>query len=246
MSRLRRAVQNLKRPLPAWLVIVLIAASALATASVFVAPAIFGPKGDFQMQPNSSSNRTLIYPNQVIFKVAVSSVNGFSGIVALTSSAPVNVNVLIVTSTPNNPVILLGTSDTASLTVQATAAGNYTITVTGNSGRLSHSVTLSLVVQDIGFSANPSSLVCGSNNTANSTITMTSRNGLSGTLNLAGDWHLNTVTPSPTSVYLPEGGSAQTRVTVTCGRLYPPPGNCISFYATIQMVGTLDYLGLCF
>ena len=238
--------QNLRRPLPAWLVIVLIVASALSTAGFFVASSILASKGDVQMQPSSSSNRTLVYPNQASFKIAVRSIDGFSGVVALTSSAPANVNVVIVTSTPNNPVILLGTSDTASLTVQATSAGNYTITVTGNSGKLSHSVTLSLVAQDIGFFASPSTLVCGSNYTANSTITMRSRNGLSGTLNLSGDWHLNTVTPSPTSVYLPEGGSAQTKVTVTCARLYPPPGNCITFYATIQMVGMLDYLGLCF
>jgi hypothetical protein len=246
MSRIGRMTQSLRKPVPAWLVIVLIVASALATAGFFVSSSVFGSKGDFQMQPSSSSNRTLIYPNQASFKITVSSISDFSGVVALTSTAPANVNVMIVTSTPNNPVILLGTSDTASLTVQATNAGNYSITVTGTSGKLSHSVTLSLVVQDIAFSASPNSLVCGSNYTANSTITMTGRNGLSGTLNLSGDWHLNTVTPSPTSVYLPEGGSAQAKVTVTCGRLYPPPGNCISFYATIQMVGSLDYLGLCF
>jgi hypothetical protein len=246
MNRIGQIIQNLRRPLPAWLVIVLIAASALATAGGFVALGILGPKADFQMKPNFSSNRTLISPNQVTLKIAVSSVNGFSGVVAITSNAPPNVNVIIVTSTPGNPVILLGTSDTASLTVQATVVGNYTVIVTGTSGKLSHSVTLSLVVQDIGFSASPNPLVCGNNNTANSTITMTSRNGLSGTLNLGGDWHLNTVTPSPASVYLPEGGSAQAKVTVTCGRLYPPPDNCITFYATIQMVGTLDYLGLCF
>src|SRR6266705_4427521 len=214
-------------------------------------PGIFGPKADFQMQPNFSSNRTLIYPNQASFKIAVSSVNGFSGVVTLTSNASANMNAMIVTATPGVPVILLGTSDTAdktqyldylkaSITVQPAVAGNYTIIVTGTSGKLSHSVAFSLVIQDIGFSASPGTLVCGANYTANSTITMTSRNGLSGTLNLGGDWHLNTVTPSPASVYLPEGGSAQAKVTVTCGRLYPPPGNCITFDATIQMVGALD------
>ena len=142
---------------------VLMVASALATAGVFVGLSIFGPKGDFVMQPNFNSNRTLVSPNQAVFKVAVSSVNGFSGVVALTSSSPANVNVVIVTSTPNNPVILLGTADTASLTVQATVAGNYMITLTGTSGKLLHSVALSLAVQDIGFSASPNSLVCGSN-----------------------------------------------------------------------------------
>src|SRR5439155_748141 len=78
----------------------------------------------------------------------------------------------------------------------------WVVTVTGTSGSLSHSVDVTFTVvsstpvPDFTMTANPSSLNISAGTTGKSTITLTSLNGFSGTVNLY-------TSPSPLCPYHP-------------------------------------------
>ncbi|OLE91773.1 MAG: hypothetical protein AUF79_02470 [Crenarchaeota archaeon 13_1_20CM_2_51_8] len=157
----------------------------------------------------------MVSPNEASFKINVSSIDGFTGIVTLSSKAPAGVSTIINTGNPNS-VILLGSSGTALLTVSSTVTGNYTVTVTGTSGQISHSMSIAVVTQGIGFTANPNPLSLF-HSPGSSTVTLTSLNGLSGNLNLSAYYGRFSPTLFPPHVYLPEGGIATATVTLNFG-----------------------------
>src|SRR2546427_10737642 len=113
--------------------------------------------------------------------ITVASLNGFTGTVGLTTTvSPANgLNCAFSQNT-----VSLGTSGTSRLSCSG-SAGPYTVTVTGRSGSLSHSVTVSYTIQDFTVAAVSASLTIDAGVTGNSTITVRSLDGFTGTVNLA-------------------------------------------------------------
>src|SRR5207245_6329782 len=76
-------------------------------------------------------------------------------------------------------------SGTATVSCNATAAGNYTLTVTGTNGAISHAVTIFLSVQDYAITANVASIEINVGSNGSSIITITPLNHFSGTVSLS-------------------------------------------------------------
>ncbi len=173
------------------------------------------------MSPNVTSQTRLINPNpnNAKFDIGVMGINGFTGIVTISINAPTGVSGIVT----NSPV-LLGPPQTVLVDLYGGIPGNYTVTVIGTSGKISHSVSLTLVAQDIGFSANPNPLML-LHNGSSSTITLTSRNGFSGDVNINASYMIYKPPVSPATVYVPEGGTATATLTVSVPSPNPPSGN---------------------
>jgi hypothetical protein len=155
--------------------------------------------------------------------ITVNPYNGFSGNVSLgvTSTLPVGVTA----SWGTNP-----TTGTSVLTLTANSSAPYStgpITITGTSGALTASTTLSLTVSAPGFTLadSPSELNLIQGSSDKSTITVTAQNGFSGNVNLAvtglpsgvtGSWSTN-----------PTAGSSVLNLTAT------PSAGTGTFSATI-------------
>jgi endoglucanase len=109
--------------------------------------------------------------------VTVTAINGFTGTVTFSASGlPAGV-----TATINGTTVTFCASSTA-------ATGSFNVTVTGTSGTLSHSITVPLTVShapDFSLSPSPATLSLAQGATLNSTITVSSMNGFSGTVALA-------------------------------------------------------------
>jgi hypothetical protein len=111
--------------------------------------------------------------------------NGFTGSVTLSASG-----------LPSGVTASFGTNPTTStssvtFTASSTAAtGTATVTITGTSGSLTHTTTISLTVNatvnpDFSLSASPSSLTVTQGNSGNSTITVNSVGGFTGSVTLS-------------------------------------------------------------
>ncbi len=145
---------------------------------------------------------------------------GFSSAVALTSSgAPTGVTVSF---SPNSIVAPGSGSSTVTFAVGAsTAAGTYTITLTGTGGGLVESTTVSLTVTSgvsSGFtvSASPTSLSVARGSSGHSTITTAISGSFNSaiTLSASGQGNNQTVSFSPSSIAAPGSGSSTMTVTV--------------------------------
>src|SRR3989442_536570 len=213
-------LRTLRRSIPFWLALVAILVTASVTALLLWGPNLLNPKPDFQLQPNLSSQTLLVgchhggtswlagCTNGSISKISVKSINGFAGIVTLAAATPANVNATI-TGYNGNPVAILGPNDTVFLGVSAGVAGNLTVAITGTSGQLSHSVSVTIIAQDMTFQDSVDPLVVPQNSKANITVTMHSVNGVHGNLTVGG---------GPISPWIPLGKDEVL--------LYSPAANC--------------------
>ena len=207
MPSLNQLLERLKKPVPAWVLIVVIVV-VLASVGAWVAYNIFGPKPDFKLQPVQSFQRTFI-GDRADFTIRVSSLDNFTGIVTVTTQAP-------------NAQVSVGWSCLAHPLMKRSAyfpnvAGNYSLTVVGQSGRISHSVNLALMVEGVSIRANPL-IIDVTRNSTTSTITLTSLSSFPGYLNLsarADGCDSCSATVSPSSVFLRPGGSTNAIVNVT-------------------------------
>jgi cyclophilin family peptidyl-prolyl cis-trans isomerase len=115
-----------------YLLIGVLLAIAAGAVGVYVFESSSTSLGDFAL---SAPARITILTNATTTSVIdVTATNGFRGTVRLSASLPKNVTATI------NPENITG-SGTATLTMSATFPGNYSLTVTGSSGALTHSVT---------------------------------------------------------------------------------------------------------
>ncbi len=116
--------------------------------------------------------------------INLASLNGFAGTVSLTNST---IPSGIIASLTSRSVLLSPNGSTSViLTVFSTTVTNYTLTITGTSGTLVHTIHITVNVVDFTIAASsvtPTSINAGS--TGNSTITITGLNGYAKIVNLS-------------------------------------------------------------
>jgi len=183
---------------------------------------------DFSISASPSS-LTIVQGESGTSTITITSANGFNSAVSLSiSGLPTGVTASFSPTSVTPPPDGSATS-TLTINVDAsTATGTYQLTVTGTSGTLEHSVTVSLTVTapavpDFSISASPTSLTIIRGNSGTSTITVTSLNGFSEavSLSISGAPTGVTATLSPTSVTPPPDGSATSALTVSVDATAP-------------------------
>ena len=143
--------------------------------------------------------------SSVTSSITISAINHFAGVVSLTDIAPSGLT--CGTITPNS----VTGSGRATVSCNATVSGNYTLTVTGTNGALSHSATIIISVEDYTITANLANVVVNAGSTGSSIITITPLNHFSGTVCLSPTSTTGlTLAINPTSI---PGGSGTSTLT---------------------------------
>ncbi len=145
--------------------------------------------------------------------ITVAPTNGFSGAVTLSAAPSSGLNTSIL------PSSIPGGSGTATLSVNSTRPGSYSVTVTGTGSPGSHftTVTATVVVPDFKITLSSSSLTVAPGSSDTLTVTLTSLNGFSGTVSLTSTLSSPgpQVTFSPTSVLLSSSGSMSSTLSLS-------------------------------
>jgi uncharacterized membrane protein len=185
-----------------------------ASASLIVAPP---PDYGVSVTPGT---RTVNAGSGTTYTVSVSPANGFGADVSLSvGGLPANVGTATV-----SPAVLHG-SGTAQLNVTTSAtapAGTYSLTVSGVSGTLNHSATVSQNVNrpDFAVSISPSSVTVTRGQTATYTVAVSSSGGFAGsvTLNAAGQPANATATWTGNPVVAPGTATLKVKTTTSTTR----------------------------
>ena len=150
--------------------------SAPATLVVNAAP-------DFSLSATPASASVGGSVTSTTYTVTITPSSGFSSPVMLSASGPL-IGALG-TFSPNPAT----TSSTLTVSIMSnTPAGTYTFTLTGTSGSLSHSTTVTLVVNsDFSLSASPASRTIRHGRSTTYTVTINALNGFTGSVNFAVD-----------------------------------------------------------
>src|SRR5256884_618266 len=137
--------------------------------------------------------------------ITITSLNRFNGSVNLADTVPAGLTCGAIT-----PTSVIG-SGTASVSCSASIAGNYTLTITGSSGSLSHSATIVLRFQDFTITAtSPAPVNAGQSST--STVTAAAVNGFTGTVTFS----INTPLGLTCGSFNPTSIIASGSTTVSC------------------------------
>jgi subtilase family serine protease len=178
------------------------------------------PAQDFSLGASPGS-QTVAAGNGTTYSVNVTRLGGFSGSIGLSATGlPAGVTAAFAPSTIDSG----STSSTLTLnTSSSVAGGGYSVTVTGTSGSLTHSTTVSLTVQgapvpDFSLGVNPSSRTVTAGGSGVYTVGLNVTNGFSGAVALSTSGLPAGATPSfsPASV---TPGAASSTLTVTTGTL---------------------------
>jgi hypothetical protein len=174
---------------------------------------------DFSLSSNPSS-QTVTVGGSTTFTVSAAALNGFTGAETLSlAGLPTGASA---TFSPTS----IGGTGTSTLTVatsSSTPAGGYTLTITGTSGTLTHSIPITLVVQapvqDFSIAITPQSIGVTAGGSATYTVSTTAINGFAGsvTLSLAGLPSGASATFAPTSIT----GAGSSTLTVTTSTTTP-------------------------
>src|SRR5437773_7758318 len=150
--------------------------------------------------------------------VTVTAVNGFAQVVSLTLTIVPSAG-LTCSLTPTS----ISGSGTSTLSCIG-SAGSFTVTVTGTSGALSRSATVTYAVQDFAIAASPTSVTVFAGTAATSTITLTSFQGFSGVVSLT-----STISPATglTCTLTPTSVTGSGTSTLSCS------GNAGSYAVTV-------------
>jgi plastocyanin len=145
--------------------------------------------------------------------ITVAPTNGFTGAVMLTASPSSGLNATVF------PTTISGGSGTATLSVNSTTAGGYSVTVTGTGlpGTHSATVTVTIVMPDFKIALSSPTLTVAPGASGNVMVTLTSLNGFSGTVSLT-----STLSPlgpqvtfSPASVAVSSSGPIASTLSVS-------------------------------
>ncbi|MGO4209965.1 SMP-30/gluconolactonase/LRE family protein [Terriglobus sp. 2YAB30_2] len=165
------------------------------------------------------SSQTVTQGNSTTYTTSISAVNGFTGTTSLSvSGLPTGATA----SFSPTSVAGSGSSTLTVSTATTTPVGTYTLTITGTSGSLTHSATVTLVVQgpaDFSISATPSSQTVTQGNGTTYTTTIGALNGFTDTVSLSVSGLPTGATGgfSPTSV----AGSGSSTLTVSTATTTP-------------------------
>src|SRR5213593_107838 len=190
---------------------------------------------DFTISANPR-NQTVPAGSTAKSQNVLSSVNGFGGTISLTTSPPpLCVSCPGWTINPSSVTLSPGGTAASTLTFYTYAGSpgsTWVVSVTGTSGSLSHSVSVTFTIvpsgstSDFSMTANPNSLIIPAGSSGTSTIVVTSLNGFNGTVNLytspsplcpslqCSHWTIN-----PTSVDLTPNSTAKATLTIYAGTL---------------------------
>jgi hypothetical protein len=189
---------------------------------------LVNPAGDFTLSPTPSS-QTVTAGTRTTYSATVTPSNGFNSAVALSASGlPFGASA----SFDPSSVAGSGSSTMTVTTTTSTPAGTYTLTITGGSGNLTHSTTVTLVVNappspDFSIGATPSSQTVTRGSSTTYTVTVTAINGFSGTVNFS----VNGL-PFRASANFNQQSVSQYTMTVTA-RKQTPTGS-----STLRITGT--------
>lgn len=172
----------LKKPAPTWLLLVAIIGIALATnfngITTTLKTALL-PKPDFTLTASPNPAPVLeegqgYRQHGTIIKIGAQ--NDFTGTVNIAvSSLPPGLYFWI--SGPGS-AFFPGPEQSVNLTFTTTLIGDYPVVVTGVSGGLSHSLTVTVMAQ--GLTLGPNSITVPQGSSTSSKVTVTSLNGLAG------------------------------------------------------------------
>src|SRR2546426_3861380 len=145
------------------------------------------PQSDFTLSASPSSVSTTP-GGSVSYSVSVGSSGGFNGNVALSvSGLPGGATS---TFTPSSSVVAPGSSTLSVTTLSSTSSGSYLLTITGKSGTLVHTTSVTLVVNafaspDFALSISPSSRSIRRGGTTSYSVSVSSLSGFNGTVTLS-------------------------------------------------------------
>jgi len=145
--------------------------------------------------------------------ITVAPTNGFSGTVTLAASPSSGLNASIF------PTSISGGSGQATLSVNSTTVGSYSVTVTGTGSSGTHSVIVTVTVArpDFKIALSSSTLTVAPGSSGSVMVTLTSLNGFSGTVSLTST--LSSVGPqvtfSPSSVAVSSSGPSSSAASVS-------------------------------
>jgi len=170
---------------------------------------------DFALSATPAS-ATVTQGGSTSYTATVTPLSGFTGTVSFSvTGLPAGATATF------NPTSLTSGNSTLSVTTSTTTpAGTFPLTITGTSGTLSHSTTVTLVVQgpnpNFTISVSPASLTVARGTSGKYTVTIGAVNGFTGTVSLSvsGLPARVTATFNPTSVT----GSGSSTLTVTVNR----------------------------
>ncbi len=141
---------------------------------------------DFSISATPSSQTVVQGAASADYTVSVTALNSFSGTVTFSiTSVPTGVNASF------SPTSVTGSgTSTLTVTTSGLAPGTYALTVTGTSGSLIHSTTVTLIVNsatppDFSISVSPSTQTVTRPNSASYTVTVIPSNGFNGTVNFS-------------------------------------------------------------
>ncbi|HEV2492053.1 MAG TPA: hypothetical protein VG204_03170 [Terriglobia bacterium] len=143
------------------------------------------PSADFGLTASPAS-QTVTQGNGANYSVSISPLNGFTGSVSFsTGGLPLGVTASF------NPTASASSTTLTLTAASSTPTGTYTITVNGLSGSLSHTLSLTLVVNaappggDFSIAASPASLTVSRGSNGSYTITVTALSGFTGSVSLS-------------------------------------------------------------
>jgi hypothetical protein len=178
------------------------------------------PTPDFTLTASPSS-QTVAQGASTTYTATVTPSGGFTGTVTFSvSGLPAGA------SGSFNPTSVSGsgTSTLTVLTSATTPAGSYPLTITGTSGTLIHSISVTLVVSaaggsDFAISASPSSQTVAQGASTTYTVTITATGGFAGTVNFS----VSGLPPRTSASFNPVSvtGSGSSTLTVSTSRKTP-------------------------